>query len=74
MQLAGWLRSTLWRADDWRVALGHVLDGVRGDGARACDVGRAFEHIEPDRSRALDAYLETPSESSGSGTCTGPSP
>jgi hypothetical protein len=57
MQLAGWLRSTLWRADDWRVALGHVLDGVRGDGARACDVGRAFEHIEPDRSRALEAYL-----------------
>jgi hypothetical protein len=57
MQLAGWLRSTLWRADDWRVALGHVLDGVRGDGARACDVGRAFEHIEPDRSKALDAYL-----------------
>ncbi len=59
MQLGEWLRDRLWRADDWRQSLATALDEVRasGDAQRALEVGRALEHVEPDRRKALDAYL-----------------
>ena len=58
MQLAGWLRTALWKADDWRATLALLGDAVAdtSDGGRAHDLGRALEHIEPDRRRALAAH------------------
>lgn len=58
MQLPGWLRDLLWRAEDWRAVLAGALDDVRRtrDARRAIELGRALEHVEPDRRRALDAY------------------
>jgi len=59
MQLPGWLRDRLWRAEDWRAALTVALDEVRhgGDARRAIELGRVLEHVEPDRRQALEAYL-----------------
>lgn len=58
MQLAGWLRTALWKADDWRATLALFGDSIdeTTDGGRAHDLGRALEHIEPDRRRALAAH------------------
>ncbi|MCE9578878.1 MAG: hypothetical protein K8W52_37480, partial [Deltaproteobacteria bacterium] len=54
--LARWLRAVVWRADDWRAALRGELEGARGDAIRALELGRALEHVEPDRTHALAAY------------------
>jgi hypothetical protein len=51
----GWLREVLWRADDWRQALARI--SVDHDGERGIELGRALEHVEPDRTRALAAYV-----------------
>lgn len=69
MQLSGWLRDRLWRAQDWREAMVAALDEVRraGDARRALELGRAFEHVEPDRTKALEAYLAAWRSGQGAG-------
>lgn len=55
-----WPRDRLWRERDWKRALERALaelplaapDRV----ARTIELGRAFEHIHPDRRRAIAAY------------------
>ena len=62
MGIAGWIRARLWRADDWCAALGRLSEQVAGDAsprgtARAIDLARALELVDPDRQRALDMYM-----------------
>src|SRR5687768_3719194 len=60
--IAGWIRARLWRADDWCAALARLSEHVAADAspkgtARAIDLGRALELVDPDRRRALDMYM-----------------
>jgi PilZ domain len=58
--IAPWLRTKLWRERDWSQTLRQIamaLSPMDPDhAARASDLGRAFEHVDPDRRRAIAAY------------------
>lgn len=56
MQLAPWVRARLWRANDWPAELERLWGEVTTaapDPQKLWELGCAFEHIVPDRSRAL---------------------
>lgn len=58
--LAAWLRPILWRERDWSETLTRVLAALTATVSerrtRAVDLGRACEHVVPDRRRAIAAY------------------
>ncbi|MBS1120270.1 MAG: hypothetical protein H6Q90_2498 [Deltaproteobacteria bacterium] len=63
MQLATWVRTTIWRAEDWCAALGRMADELAASTPapttvdRALELARALELIDPDRRRSLAMYL-----------------
>ncbi|MBV8758667.1 MAG: hypothetical protein JO257_15380, partial [Deltaproteobacteria bacterium] len=58
--IAAWLFELLRRESDWRAALPRIASQISElpeDRIRAArDLGAAFEHVEPDRRRAIGAY------------------
>ncbi|MBS1124166.1 MAG: PilZ domain [Deltaproteobacteria bacterium] len=62
MSIAAWLLPVLWREQDWRAALerfgGQLAGAETGVPSQraAIELGRASEHIEPDRRRTIAAY------------------
>ncbi|MBK9034368.1 MAG: PilZ domain-containing protein [Myxococcales bacterium] len=57
--IAPWLRPMLWGERDWGQALGRVAQALGRGGdqaARAAELGRALEHVVPDRRRAIAVY------------------
>ncbi|MEZ4398490.1 MAG: PilZ domain-containing protein [Kofleriaceae bacterium] len=58
--IAPWLRPMLWSERDWPRTLTRVaaMMATTGEGraARAAELGRACEHVVPDRRRAIAAY------------------
>jgi hypothetical protein len=55
MDLPGWVRTGLWRSENWCAALARF--GEAPDPERTWDLARATEYIDPDRRRALALYL-----------------
>ncbi len=64
MQLAPWVRARLWRADNWPAELDVLRAEIAGraatpEAARMLwELGCAFEHCVPDRSRALAVLID----------------
>ncbi len=64
MELAPWVRTRVWRAEDWPATLVGLRDQVMAEGKsartadRLWDVACATEHCDPDRGRALALFVE----------------
>ena len=62
VSVAPWILPVLWREHDWRPALVRLANQLAAQPdspaaqRAAVELGRAYEHIEPDRRCAIDAY------------------
>ncbi len=63
MQLADWIRASIWRLPSWRDGLEALCQQVAADSLttapRAADLAVACEMIDPDHRRAIDMHVLT---------------